>query len=509
LRNSLAHYKILNLKKSYEIIKIIQEECSISYIHFYGKFEKTAVEKEVSLYSLEYKTFPAGLFWKVVDVFEDLDISSDLIDERTKPFLNPFQCTYPFVLDINQITAIHMTPDVCRGYFKFPTGAGKTALMAGIIGQLGVRTLILEPSIELVSQNAEEIFQFTGQSVKLIRGRDSISIKEEFDPLIYIASIDTLTANFDYLVSINWFDQFQCIMGDEIHHATYTKEKIKKGLVNGKRKIIGRIPGGFTGYYNVFMACQNAYYRYGFTATDEEVKRSISALTGDLLYSVTEDSLIKSGRVSKPVILIYYLEIPFYDNERDAFRFGIYENQKRNEILIAAMKFIVENGGSVLFMLDSKKYQLNQIKDWTNFPIVTGDTKLKAREIIYNKIREGKEQGLIMTVAKEGLNLPSVDAIIRASGKKSIRLVIQEKGRGSRITSEKNSYLVIDFYDDDKYKRIYNPISGRYRTKKGYLSKHSDERIAIYEQTKLGEMNFINSLEELQSFIEAYFKKNK
>jgi superfamily II DNA or RNA helicase len=377
--------------------------------------------------------------------------------------------------------------------------------MAGIIANLGVKTLILEPPIELVSQNAKEIEQFIGVPVKIIRGIDSLSKTTDYNYDIYVASIDTLTSNFDLLVESEWFNQFECILGDEIHHATYTKEKFKRKVIDGKKKIVGRSAAGFTGYYQVFMACHNAYYRYGFTATDEEVEQSIMALTGNLLYEVSEDSLIESGRVSKPVIFIYYLEVPFYDNERDAFRYGIYENQQRNEILITAMKLIVENGGSVLFMLDSIKYQLNQIKDWTHFPVVTGETKLKDREIIYEKIRSGEEKGLIMTVAKEGLNLPAVDAIIRASGKKSVRLVVQEKGRGSRRTKDKNTYLVLDFYDDDKYKRVYNPLTGRYRTKKGYLSKHSDMRLDIYKKTQLAEINYMSTIPELKALIEGYF----
>lgn len=503
LQNSTAQFRILNPELEYKITKVIMEECSLDYMHFAGRGgEKSAHQRSVPMYSLERKTFPTGLLWPLVDTLEVAEIDYEIIDNRIRPVGKPFNCDFPFKLDKNQTDALLETNNASRGYFKFPTGAGKTALIASIIAKFGVKTLVLETGIDLTRQNAKEISDFCMQKVNVIQGEDS---DIESNCLITVASVDTLTANYEILQSINWFDQFEMVLADEVHHASFTKEKLIKKEVDGKKKIVGKLPPGFTGYYKVMMDSINAYYRYGFTATDEEVEKSIIALTGNLLLEVSEDSLIESGRVSKPIILLYYLPVQFFESETDAFRYGIYENEVRNRILITAMNTIVECGGSVLFMLDSKKYQLEQIKSWTNFPVLVGDTNKKLREQTYQDLRDGKTRGIIMTVSKEGLNLPSVDAIIRASGKKSVRLVVQEKGRGSRITEDKNTYLVIDFYDDDKYKRMYNELTGRYKTKKGYLVRHSEERLEIYKKTKLAQINFLESVQELTEFIRNYF----
>lgn len=503
LKNSFSYYEILNEEIEYKINTVLEEVCTITYTQFSGRGTKVAQEKPVFLYSLGAKKFPTGLLFEVLDALDAYTVTYEVLDERNKRIiLNPFKLNLTFELDENQKTCLSFIgKNKVRGYFKLPTGAGKTAIIAGLIAETGLKTLVLEPSIDLVSQNSKELEKLTKKKVNIIQGGDS---EIDGDYLITVASIDTLTEHLDMLKSIDWFSQFSMIIADEAHHANFTKAKTK---TVDKKKIY--LPPGTTGYYKVIMACENAHYRYGLTATDEGSETALRACFGKKLFEVTEDSLIEAGRISQPIILLYYLPVEFYDNEVDAFRFGIYENETRNSILVKALDTITECGGSVLFMLDSKKYQLNMIRDWVNYPIITGETKQSVRDKTYNDLREGLIKGIIMTVAKEGLNVPAVDAIIRASGKKSIRLVVQEKGRGSRVAEGKNTYLVLDFFDDDKYKKFYDPIKNRYKTKRGYLVKHSEERLAIYKRSKKADIRLIESEEELVSTIQEYFKDGR
>ena len=161
---------------------------------------------------------------------------------------------------------------------------------------------------------------------------------------------------------------------------------------------------------------------------------------------------------------------------------------------------------SSLFMIDSKKYQLELIKEWTDFPILTGSVKGKKRKEVYDKLRNKEILGIILTVGKEGLNLPSVDCIIRASGRKSIKLVKQEKGRGSRKTETKSKYLVIDTFEDDGVQKI-RKRGGAWRSKEGHLRKQSKKRLAIYQQTKSAEIFQVESEEELLSTIKMVFNE--
>jgi len=247
-----------------------------------------------------------------------------------------------------------------------------------------------------------------------------------------------------------------------------------------------------------------AYNRFGFTATDEDSELYINAAIGAKIFEIDEDYLISIGRLSKPYVIIYEHQVPFFSEEREATKQNIYLNEGRNTVLMEAMVAITRLCGSVLFMLDSKKYQLKMIENWTHFPILTGDSKGKDREIIYNQLRNKEIQGIILTVGKEGLNIPNVDCIIRASGKKSIRLVKQEKGRGARITSTKNRYIIIDTFDDDGMNRIKRE-DGTWRSKKGHLRRQSEERLEIYQSIKSAEIFIVKSVEELKQKIKEVF----
>lgn len=497
------HYSILKYETGLSlgvqgaILRAINDTCSGSYVHFYGRVQKEAVERTVPLFRPDINAIPTGLLWEFVDMIEN-QVSVDVVDLRSREVDRPQFYSFPdYELDEKQLAAINAGVQNRRGYFKAATGAGKTSIMAGLIGELGGTSLVLAPSIDLVDQIGDDLKTFLQIPITKIIGVNSLFEAPESNVLV--ASIDTLWSNFERLKACGWFDQFNSFYGDEIHHATFTKEKVKKE----GRKIVSRTPPGTTGYYKIMMA-MNAYNRFGFTATDEGSELYIRAATGKKLIDIDEDYLISIGRLSRPYVILLHREVPFYEDEREATKNNIYLDEERNQALIKAMETVKELGGTTLFMLDSKKYQLKLIQDWTHFPVLTGETKMSERKEVYDKLRDKKISGIILTVGKEGLNIPSVDCIIRASGKKSIRLVKQEKGRGARATQEKNRYLVIDTFEDDGHKAIRKP-NGTFRTKRGHLKKQSEKRLEIYSKTKSTKIVEVYSEEELCEKIKELF----
>lgn len=490
IKNNWSYYTIINKELYYNILNLMLKVTSHSFITFSGKTKKSAHENELKLIDLAEKRFPTGLLWLIVKTLEDQSIDVEIIDQREVIEDFPIPCNFQHILDENQLKALEIGKLKCRGYFKFPTGAGKTSIIASLIGIHGGNSLVIVPSIDLVSQLQKDLSKILNKSVSIIIGHKSL---EENISDIIVASIDTLVSNYQEITSSGWLDQFTAIYGDEIHHASFTKGNYKK-----------RIQPGFTGYYQLFMA-STAYFRYGFSASDGESSLFIRAILGEKLLEVTEDSLIESGRLSKPIFLIYKHSVEYYSSDTEAYIKGIYENETRNKVLISLMNKVKELNGTVLFMFDSIKYQLNQIRNWVDFPIVTGETKLEERNKLYEKIKNKEISGLILSVGKEGLNLPSVDVIIRASAKKSEKLIIQEKGRGSRISKDKNRYFIIDTFDDDGVKKIFDPVSHHWRSKVGFLRKHSLVRLSIYKSIKKSEIHISDSVEELSSILESLF----
>lgn len=484
----------IDLSKRNIIYQTVIEFTTGNYLHFY---KNDRVVKSVPLADWKLTQIPTGLVDGIIEMLTKIGINVNLKDERTYYPDRPQPIEFPYSLDNKQIEAIDVGLKNRRGYFKAPTGAGKTSIIASLIANIGGLSLVLVPSIDLVRQTSEDLENFLKIKVWRIQGVDSL-----YDPIstnVAVASIDTLWSNIDKLKIEGWFHQFQSVYADECHHITYTKEKVTRD----GRKVIKRSPPGTTAYYKILMET-DAYNRFGFTATDEDSEFYIKAALGSKIFEIDEDYLISIGRLSKPYIIIYEHQVPYYLEEREATRENIYLNEGRNAVLLNGMKTVTELGGSVLFMLDSKKYQLKMIENWTHFPILTGDTNGRDREEVYNKLRNKEIQGIILTVGKEGLNIPSVDCIIRASGKKSIRLVKQEKGRGARITPTKNRYIIIDTFDDDGVNRKMRE-DGTWRTKKGHLKKQSQERLEIYKSIKSAEIFIVKSVEELEQKIKEVF----
>lgn len=483
-----------DINKKNAIYQTVLEFTTGNYLHFY---KTDRVVKYIALSDGHLTHVPTGLVDRILSMLSKVGIEYDLKDERIYYPDSPQFVQFPYELDDKQLESIDAGLKNRRGYFKMPTGAGKTSIIASLIANIGGLSLVLVPSVDLVNQIAGDLEDFLKIPVWRIQGIDSLYSPGSTN--IAVASIDTLWSNIDRLEIEGWFNQFLSVYADECHHITYTKEKVTRE----GRKVIKRFAPGTTTYYKILMKI-NAYNRFGFTATDEDSELYINAALGEKIFETNEDYLISIGRLSKPYVIVYEHEIPFEDDEREATKNHIYLNEKRNSVLITAMQKIVELGGSVLFMLDSRIYQLDMIKDWTHFPIITGSSKPKEREKIYNQLRNKEIHGIILTVGKEGLNIPSVDCIIRASGKKSIRLIKQEKGRGARITPTKNRYLIIDVFDNDGVKRIQKEDL-TWRSKKGHLKKQSEERLKIYKSIESAEIFIVKTLEELLSKIEEVF----
>jgi len=107
---------------------------------------------------------------------------------------------------------------------------------------------------------------------------------------------------------------------------------------------------------------------------------------------------------------------------------------------------------------------ISNLSKWLKF----GSTN-KSRRIKVKKQLLDKEIYIVICtrVWKEGINIPTLDHVILASGMKDEKQVIQALGRGLRVTEKKTRVKLTDFLDP-------------YR----FLSEHSIARLHIYRRNK-------------------------
>ena len=81
----------------------------------------------------------------------------------------------------------------------------------------------------------------------------------------------------------------------------------------------------------------------------------------------------------------------------------------------------------------------------TKFPLITGKTTQKQREVLYQKFRSGEIDGLVLSrVGNFALDLPDADVLIQVSGKYGSRQ--EEAQRLGRILRPKSDGRTARFY---------------------------------------------------------------
>lgn len=111
-------------------------------------------------------------------------------------------------------------------------GKGKTPVALEVVARLGLKTLIIVPSVALLSQWSDEITTFLGIQKKKIGVIHQSKFKWKFD--IAVASIDTVYRRYLYW-GAEFFRHWGLVIFDEEHFLGGTQRSVVSYLFPGKR----------------------------------------------------------------------------------------------------------------------------------------------------------------------------------------------------------------------------------------------------------------------------------
>jgi superfamily II DNA or RNA helicase len=96
---------------------------------------------------------------------------------------------------------------------------------------------------------------------------------------------------------------------------------------------------------------------------------------------------------------------------------------------------------------------------------IHGGSEDETREEVIKDLKSGKiDVAVATTILNEGVNIPSLGAVINAAGGKSEIAVLQKIGRGLRVTDKKKVIYLVDFFDSSHR----------------FLIEHFGERLTLY-----------------------------
>ena len=359
---------------------------------------------------------------------------------------------YPY-----QENAVKAAVEAQKGVLVAPCGSGKTQMGLEIASRLGVKTLWLTHTHDLLNQSmdrARSIFDLPARAYGVITAG-----KVEIGEVFTFATVQTM-AKLDLA---QHRDTWGCVIVDEAHHVAGTPTRVMQFS-----KVVGSL---------------NAAYKFGLTATPKRADgliRCMYAYLGDRCYE------IHKSEVSSTTCPVEYIQLntsfdcgweevtnPDGTLNYVALINAVCSDNLRNEQIAWALRDILAMGRARVLVLSDRTAQLDIIQDklektGISATIVTGATKRDVRDQAIASLRNGQARLLLSTyqLAKEGLDIPELTHLVMASPNKTETVITQSVGRVARAAPGKNKGIVVDFADPmfpldawaGKRKRIYKKL---------------------------------------------------
>ena len=416
----------------------------LSYEAVFWRSNKYGKERSVYQKSLLDKKgrFPTGLLFDVVKYCDEKNINIDIDDSIYNNYsIKVVDPKLPgIIFRKDQLHLLSRASEEMRGVIVSPTGSGKTVLAAGVISCFPeAKTLFLCHTVDLVNQAKAEFEKYGFECSLFAHGVKDLSGK------VVVATRQTLSK----VSPEEYTDIFDMVIVDEVHH----------------------LSGEDTEYYSILsnLPCP---LRFGFTATmpkDLKPKLAITAMLGPVIGEVSINEGSKAKFLAKVKIKILRAPFDYAIRElktyKDVYNKGVVNNEGANKVIADFVKSELRLGRTTLVMVTQTDHgrNLNVLIPGSYF--LYGETEGAIRDSIKEKFKNKKVGCVIAsTIWKEGVNIPSLDTVVNASGGKDEKGVMQVVGRGLRITNDKDEVLIVD---------IFNPSHP-------YLVSHFGERISLY-----------------------------
>lgn len=372
--------------------------------------------------------------------------------------------------DYQQETAYKILKNrYCLG--EVATSGGKSLILSIVFFYIlkhinpDAKILLLVPSISLVSQMYDSIFEFNkgfndtyvNENMANVRLQEIMSDKPrkhsgQEDPNIFISTYQSLAKVENW--GDEFYEQFDVIAVDEAH---LSKSKSFTAILE--------------------KTLPNSEYQFGVSGTfpkeDTCEILTIQSLTGPKVTSIKAKKLVEEGRIT-PVevkqIILNHDDYDFDDRLRtirknrnkggDAYRLeGEYvrSSDKRDAFIT---KIVNKCKGNTLLLFNIIEYGqklydkiLESIEDKENTEVyfISGEVKKKDRQEIFDKMEldDGVKRILIATYGtlSTGVSINNLYNVIFAESFKSESRIIQSIGRGLRKFADKNKAIIFDIVD--------------------------------------------------------------
>jgi superfamily II DNA or RNA helicase len=345
-----------------------------------------------------------------------------------------------------------------RALLLSPTASGKSLIIYMLCKYYNVKTLLVVPTTSLVYQMYSDFEEYGFDSKSnchmIFSGQE-----KDVDKQIYISTWQSI-----YKLPKKWFDQFECVIGDEAH-------LFKANSLTTIMKNLG-----------------NCKYRFGFTGTldgSQTHKLVLEGLFGTVKKVTTTSELIEQKHLSE--FRIKAIVLGYDDETRQLIKKATYQDEMdflvnhppRNKF-ICNLAVSLKGNTLVLYQYVDKhgKAIYDEIKNKAvdrQVHFVSGTISGSDRDDIRRAVELEIDSIIVASYGtfSTGVNIKNLHNIIFASPSKSRVRNLQSIGRGLRLGDRKERACLYDIADDLSWKQRTN-----------HTLNHFVERIKIYNEEK-------------------------
>lgn len=422
------------------------------------------------LYNSQTGMFPIGLVPKLIDFLNrrGYDYSCDFSPPGDTAFTNAKATEFfkslnlPAGLELRdyQISGLEQAVKNSRSVLISATGSGKSLIIYSILKYYDLPTLMIVPTIALVSQMKSDLIDYSPGQKKFHNQIETLFSGEKISakPQVLISTWQSLVNK-----SSTFLSRFKVVIADEVHQ--YKLNEISD--------IIDRM--------------QFTPYRFGTTGTlDNEVIHSLKleGMFGPICKISTAKDLIDKGVLSQLNIKMITLKhTPELCKLAKSLNYAgqnklIFTLKQRNEF-IARLANELKGNTLVLFREVKNHGRLIQeifktLGGEKEVHWVSGEVEGVERERI-RKIVETSTNAIILAsegTFSVGINIKSLDNLIFASATKARIRIVQSIGRILRKSKSSSKATVYDIVDD---------LTWACKGKRNYSLQHAAKRRKTYK----------------------------
>lgn len=369
-------------------------------------------------------------------MFELRDYQSDTIEETIK-FLST-------------------TKETRKGIIVAPCGSGKSVIIANLAIRLKQRCLVLQPSVELLTQNYNKYVAY-GYKASIFSA--SLKTKDTSENVIFatIGSIKNLGKET--------LGELKYIILDECHLFPPESESMIKQLFNrfkrARRLGLTATPFRLWNGTDIEVNCRYSSLRM--------INSTVPRILNDFIKVIQIKDMYDKGYLCP----IKYYDVPYKsklllnstgsDYTDECMKKAFIDNQTLDKIkyICCNSRDKINKGLIFVTSIDEAELVASVIPDCK---AVTAHTSKKDRVIIIDEYKRGKIKYLVnVATLTTGFDVPDLDMIIIARPTISLALYMQILGRGIRPYPGKKSCAVFDLVGNHKKFGDFDKITVKQR----------------------------------------------